>query len=503
MVRKASTLLLSASLLLSACVSWQAEPLPAGPSQADPSAAPSTSSTTTTIAGPVTALVVVDAEAAPIAGVSVGDFGHTDAGGRLVFRTPIGGVTLDADGYVSRFVSDWQEGEVQVTLEPVIVRGMVRTSAGDGLEGVPVALGGLEVLTDGSGWFEFIAPTGSAIRVDAPGWAPAEVEWLGSDGWVPIELEPIIVRGLHISGWAVGNADHWQRILALAAATEINALVVDLKDESGLVFYPTTVPLAGEVGAINPEFELDGVVAAAARRGLYLIGRIVTFQDPIAARALPEIAVWDSSTGGPFRKNGQYFLDPTDPEARRYALELAAEACAAGFDEIQFDYVRYPDGFGTSALFDAGSGPEVRPSIIRDFLAEASAVLRPAGCAVAADIFGFITSTSGDGGIGQQLEDLGPVVDVLSPMLYPSHYSEGWFGFDVPNDHPGEVVGRALDDGLERLDSTAIFRPWIQDFYYNAAQVRAEIDAAEERGLGWMLWNARSRFTDGALLPAD
>lgn len=503
MVRTASTLLLALSLLLSACVSWQSEPTPADPSPGVPPATTSTSSTTTTIAGPVTNLVVVDSEATPIAGVNVGDLGKTDVDGRLAFGTPTGGVALDADGYISRFVSDWQKGDVRVTLEPVIVRGMVRTSAGDGLEGVLVALGGLEVLTDGSGWFEFIAPTGSIIRVDTPGWTAVEVEWLGSDSWVPIDLEPMVVRALHVSGWAVGDSEHWQRILDLAATTEINSLVVDLKDESGLVFYRTAVPLAGEVGAINPEFELDAVVAATAERGLYLIGRIVTFQDPIAARAVPDLAVLDSSTGGPFQKNGQYFLDPTDPEARRYALDLAGEACAAGFDEIQFDYVRYPDGFGNSAVFDSGSGPEVRPGIIRDFLAEASAVLKPAGCAVAADIFGFITSTSGDGGIGQQLEDLGPVVDVLSPMLYPSHYSEGWFGFDVPNDHPGPVVSEALDDGLERLDSTAIFRPWIQDFYYNAAQVRAEIDAAEERGLGWMLWNARSRFTEGALLPGD
>ena len=276
-----------------------------------------------------------------------------------------------------------------------------------------------------------------------------------------------------------------------------------MKDESGLIFYPSTVALAEQVEAIRPVYRLEDVVEASADAELYLIGRIVTFQDPIAARAAPELAVWDTGTGAPYRKNGQYFLDPTDADARQYALDLAVESCEAGFDEIQFDYVRFPDGFGNSAVFDQGSGSEIRPIIIRDFLAEASALLNPAGCAVAADIFGFITSTTGDGGIGQYLEELASVVDVLSPMLYPSHYSEGWFGFDVPNDHPGPVVGRALDDGMERLDSTAVFRPWIQDFYYNAAQVRAEIEAAEARGLGWMLWNAVSRFTEGALLPAD
>ena len=263
-----------------------------------------------------------------------------------------------------------------MTLEPVIVRGMVRTSAGDGLEGVSVALGGLEVLTDGSGWFEFIAPTGSSIRVDTPGWTAVEVEWLGSDSWVPIDLEPMVVRALHVSGWAVGDGEHWQRILDLAATTEINSLVVDLKDESGLVFYRTAVPLAGEVGAINPEFELDAVVAATAERGLYLIGRIVSVQDPYAARAVPHLAVLDSSTGGPFQKNGQYSPRSHRPGGSSLCARPGApKRPRAGFDEIQFDYVRYPDGFGNSAVFDSGSGPEVRPGIIRDFLAEASAVL--------------------------------------------------------------------------------------------------------------------------------
>ena len=120
---------------------------------------------------------------------------------------------------------------------------------------------------------------------------------------------------------------------------------------------------------------------------------------------------------------------------------------------------------------------------------------------MAADIFGFITTVDGDGGIGQEFGTLSEAIDVVSPMLYPSHYSKGWFGFDKPNDHPGEVVGLALDDGIERRRGAAIIRPWLQDFYYNPAQVREEIRAAEDRGLGWMLWNARSRFQLDALDP--
>jgi len=139
---------------------------------------------------------------------------------------------------------------------------------------------------------------------------------------------------------------------------------------------------------------------------------------------------------------------------------------------------------------------------ISSFLSEAVDILHPLGCAVAADIFGFLTTAQGDGGIGQRWEDMAQVVDVASPMVYPSHYDDGWYGFDEPNDNPGAMVRNALGDGVERLPRSVIVRPWLQDFGYTAAQVRAQIDSAEEYGLGWMLWNATSEVTTGAIKPA-
>ena len=228
----------------------------------------------------------------------------------------------------------------------------------------------------------------------------------------------------------------------------------------------------------------------------------------MAARAIPRIAVFDTSTGEPFTKNGQWFLDPTDPRARQYALDVAAEACRAGFDEIQFDYVRFPDGYSDAVRFEGRADELGRVNAISGFL-EGTALLHPLGCAVAADIFGFIISIEDDGGIGQKLEHLAGHVDVVSPMVYPSHYGSGWFGAECPNDHPAVVVGGALDQGLSRLPGDTIMRPWIQDFdwapcgpaEYGAAEVRAQIDAAAERGLGYMVWNAASVFTTGAFRP--
>ena len=137
---------------------------------------------------------------------------------------------------------------------------------------------------------------------------------------------------------------------------------------------------------------------------------------------------------------------------------------------------------------------------IRDFLATAVAELHPLGCAVAADIFGFLTKAVDDGGIGQQWEEITSVIDVASPMLYPSHYASGWYGFQRPVDHPAALVANALDDGLGRLARQIVVRPWLQDFGYDAGQVRAQIEEANSRSLGWMLWNAQSNVTVDALL---
>ena len=174
-----------------------------------------------------------------------------------------------------------------------------------------------------------------------------------------------------------------------------------------------------------------------------------------------------------------------------------------GVDEVQFDYVRFPTGDKSVMRFDGPSDAAGRQAAITSFLADARARLAPAGCATAADIFGFITNKAHEGGIGQQLEDLAQTIDVISPMIYPSHYSAGWYGFAVPNDHPGPVVHNASLDALHRMaDSAAILRPWLQDFWYTADQVETQIVTVDALGLGWMLWNAASEFTVAGI-PSD
>jgi hypothetical protein len=286
--------------------------------------------------------------------------------------------------------------------------------------------------------------------------------------------------------------------------TELNALMIDLKDETGHVFYNTTNEVASQAGSMPEDtFDLESIVQRADDHDLYVIGRIVLFNDPIAAVSVPDMAVWDVATNSPYEANGQFFLDPTDPAARQYGIDLAVEACTRGVDEIQFDYVRFPDSRRDSATFDGGVTPEVRVSTVSTMLNDAVSALRPLGCAVAADIFGYLTTARDDGGIGQLWEEVSGIVDVVSPMLYPSHFDPGWDGFEDPGAHPGTMVERSLADGIERLTRQVVVRPWLQDFGYDSAQVREQIAAVESFGLGWMLWNAASDVSVGALMPAE
>jgi hypothetical protein len=397
-----------------------------------------------------------------------------------------------------------------IPLQPVVINGRVATSDGAGLAGVTVQLGDIEAVTGAAGSFRLERVVPGEVTAQRPAWMPSSTSWDGTSDSLEITLEPRTVKALHITGWVPQNTEAWNELLDLAESTEINSLVVDLKDESGRVYYPSEVALAGEVGATREFYQLPDIVEELNERDLYMIGRLVTFQDPVAARARTDLAI-QNQDGTPFEKNGQFFLDPTDPNARRYALDLALEACSAGVDEIQFDYVRFPDGFGDSVVFDGGSAylgayndPEAgtaRVGVISSFLQEARDLLNPQGCAVSADVFAIILSVPDDQGIGQRPEEISRAVDAISPMIYPDHYSDGSFGYDKPFDYPGEVIDAALAAGVPRLGDTAIMRPWLADYYYGPDEVRAEIDAAEGYGIGWMLWNANSNHTAGALNP--
>ena len=460
---------------------------------------------------------VVDDTGASVAGARV-DFGglvtETDAVGMAATvweDIPIA-VVAAAPGFheATASLEAFSDDPVQIALRPVVLTGRVTDPDGDGIQGAAVRLGDVAATSGPNGSYRLERVLPGDVHVARPAWMTATAPWDGVTAGVDIVLEPRVVKALHVTGWTPQNAEAWNGLLDLADSTEINALVVDLKDESGRVYYQSTVPLAVEVEATREFYRLDELIEEVEEHDLYMIGRLVTFQDPVAARARVDLAITNSD-GSPFEKNGQYFLDPTDASARQYALDLAKEACEAGVHEIQFDYVRFPDGFGTSVRFDGGAAylgayndvaaGDARVGVIAAFLQQAREMLNPLGCAVSADVFAITLSVPDDQGIGQRTEDLSGVVDAISPMIYPDHYSDGSFGYENPFDHPGGVIDAALAAGMPRLQPTAIMRPWLADYYYGPAEVRAEIDAAEKYGIGWMLWNANSNHTAGALEP--
>ena len=358
------------------------------------------------------------------------------------------------------------------------------------VSGANVSVDGVLVVTDGAGKFAFDAIPVGPIDVSRPAWLSTTYLWAGSVS-VEIELQPRVVRALRASKYVAADDQKFAALLELTRLTSVNALVFDTKDESGFVLYETNVEKALEIDSVRPMYDATRRLEQTRDAGLYAITRIVSFED----------AVWVA--GDPDVKLAGRWIDPRQPDHWEYPLALAVEACELGFDEIQFDYVRFPAGrSAVIAQASTPTTPEERVATIEAFLAEATGRLHPLGCAVSATVFAIVFSAPNEQGIGQRPEELSQRIDAISPMIYPSHYSSGWLGFDDPNDHPGAVTARALDDGGPRVSHPALIRPWLQAFSYNAGQVMAGIAEAEVRGHGWMLWNPGGDYALSWLPPA-
>ena len=284
----------------------------------------------------------------------------------------------------------------------------------------------------------------------------------------------------------------------------LNTVQLDLKDENGEVAYPfAAVPLAREVGAAKRYYRPKQAALLARRHGVYLVGRIVCFEDPMLAESMPERAV-RRADGSVWRNHaGLGWIDPYNRENWRYIVDIAVAAAKSGFDEIQFDYVRFPtDGDTSDMVFPARDGKSMGWTIAA-FAQYASERLKPLGVRVSADVFGL--SATRNLGIGQFPRRLARYLDVIYPMVYPSHYVPGEFGLDDPNQVPGQVVAASLADFREQLKGTnAKIIPWLQDFSYGrtytAEDVKVQIDAARRSGSpGFLLWNAGGIYTEEAL----
>ena len=302
------------------------------------------------------------------------------------------------------------------------------------------------------------------------------------------------IKGIYLNSYDFLNLDKMSSIKAIIDETVVNTLVIDVKTDHGHLMYDSNVQESYEINNERVKFNKTSLEELKTNHNLYLIGRVVAFQDPLFAKTYEDSSVFNSKTNSIFSKNGQYFLDPSDQKSRNYILNIAIEACHLGFDEIQFDYIRYPDAVNNHLVYEEESNFENRTRNINSFLYEATKILHGEGCLVSADIFGYVLQSESDNGIGQHLETIVKSVDFISPMVYPSHYSNGSFGYKYPNKHPYEVVTAALSDGLYRGTKVEKLRPYLQGFWHTSEDVRLNIKAAEDLGLDWIIWNNSSMY---------
>ncbi|HVZ23927.1 MAG TPA: putative glycoside hydrolase [Vicinamibacterales bacterium] len=371
---------------------------------------------------------------------------------------------------------------------------------------------GREIRTDAQGSFQITAPADRAIGVRAYGYGRvdrAAASLSGSHG--DVALTPIRPKALYLSMFGIASSSLRTPVLRLAETMEINALVIDVKGDRGLIAFPRSDPVAHAVGAQKTITikDLHGLAADLHERGLYLIARIVVFKDDLLATGRPDLAV-HRLNGSLFRdREGLAWTNPYDQAVWDYNIGVAVDAARAGFDEIQFDYVRLPDAQDLALPLQRSEANRVAP--IDGFLTKAREALRPFNVFLAADVFGYVCWNTNDTGIGQRLGDLMSVVDYLSPMVYPSAYQFGIPGCRNPATHPYDVVRRSLEEAVRRTGVPPVrIRPWLQAFpdyafrsgSFTHGEVRSQIGAAEDVGTdGWMLWNPRNRYSAADLRP--
>ena len=312
---------------------------------------------------------------------------------------------------------------------------------------------------------------------------------------------PVEVRGVHVTGALASLPGKLDEYAALKAHG-LNTIELDVKDEGGEIgFAPAGVPLARKAGAVRNYYSPRQVASMLHRKGLYLIGRVVVFQDPYLARARPDLAVHRSDGSIWTTGAGLAWVNPYDRRVWDYNVSIAAAAARAGFDEIMLDYTRFPSDGDVEATVYPGRTSEPRGQVIADFAAYAERRLAPLGVRVSTAVFGL--SATRDIGVGQVPRWISRHVDDIHPMAYPVLYGGGELGLVSPSAEPGETVFRTLLDFKRQLRGTSTqLIPWIQDWNYSPDAVMQQVRAARLQGAkGFLLWNANGLYTKQALAP--
>ena len=441
----------------------------------------------------------------------------TDADGRYAFDAIPQDATVQfssADyGIAKELVGE--RTNINLTMRPSFVSGQVTDSTGALIAGARIAAanGSAESYSAPDGTFRLTGGTDVAeVVVSAPGYANQSLN-VDASRHVTAALEPEMIKAVYANLGVLSDPERWNRLIEIADTTEINAIVIDVKQDT--IYYDTQVPFYRDIdGMVTPIFDPTELLAELDAHGIYSIARMVVFKDPLVAAGRPELAVRDETTGGLwYDMNGTPWVNAFNQELWQANADLGAELAQLGFDEVQYDYIRFPsDGDLRTADFGNDYSEENRRAAITGAVAIGGEKVRAAGAVFAIDLFPIVALLGDDQGIGQTLQDLTPLADYVCLMIYPSHFEEGNIPVDGhPNDFPAETVNYTLEQSQQWAPGTMKkMRPWLQDFTYplegysayGPDEVRAQIDAAEAMGVtGWLLWNAAGEFEVSALAP--
>ena len=326
------------------------------------------------------------------------------------------------------------------------------------------------------------------------------------------------VKGIYLTVYSASGA-RLDKLIEMSKRTKINTFVIDVKDDNGNMLFATEAAekYNPEANTKAPIKDIKALMQKLKENNIYTIARIVSFKDPSYAKKYPDKAIVYKDSGKPFtNSDGLIWVSAHDRELWAYNLEVSKEAAAAGFNEIQFDYVRFPasNGGKLDKILDyRNESGESKPETIQNYLKYAREQLSPMQVYISADVYGLVGSVPDDMALGQHWEAVSNVVDYVSPMMYPSHYANGTYGLSVPDAFPYETILHSTRDSVNRnknIETPATIRPWIQDFTagwvkghikYGDKQLELQIKALEENGVKeYLLWNAGNTYSEGALL---
>ena len=398
--------------------------------------------------------------------------------------------------------------------EATEIAGTVLDADGDPIANAWVTDGDTYTFTDAQGIFVFdggkVLP-GSSLIASSAGFEQEKVRAPNNGNPMKIVMTDSSVRGIYFNPLLSNTPESVANYIHIARTTEVNAVVIDVKEN--VVYFDTENDVFQQANMVLPILDLPWLINEFHENGIYVIARIVVFKDSPVAEAYPQYAVLDAQTGHLWRdRNGAAWVNPLNRQMWEANIQLAEEVIALGFDEVQYDYIRFPtDGNMSRAWFGTSYTPASREAAIEGFLSESRNRIIPLGGRQSADVFGYTAVIDHDLGIGQNFDELAETVDYISPMIYPSHWPAGsLYGIPGhPNDYPYLTVSISMGAAVDQLDGNRRqIRPWLQDFglpgqyRYGAPEVRAQIDALKDLGINsWLIWSPSNWFHVDAFEP--